>query len=86
MDIDCIDDQQKIVVGLKVQRPCIGRRGNKVDRPGIFRVGDIHNSHAIAEHVTYVGMSFVDHDLHTIAAISLIRVANEFDVFAWKVL
>jgi hypothetical protein len=79
-DIRRIDRQQQVVVGLQMKRTRIGRRRDEVDGLRLPGVADIGDGEAVAEHMADKGMALVHHDLHAVAATSLIGMADEFDV------
>ncbi len=75
-----VDDEQLVLGGLQMQRPGVVRRGDMFDRFGIRRVSDVDDREALGEDVADVGVAFVHHDLHAIAAPALVAVADEAHV------
>src|SRR5579875_3659208 len=68
-------------MSLKMERPRVRGCWQKIDWPGMARIAYIHYSDPIAEHVTNISISPVNHNLYPISSSSLIRITDEVDVF-----
>jgi hypothetical protein len=75
-----IDDQEQIVVGLKMDVPRAGRGGDVLDRARILGIAHVDDAEAFREHVPDIGVAAVHHDLDAVGPAALIAMADEAHV------
>jgi hypothetical protein len=64
-------------MGLKMDVPCVRRRGHVFDRARILRVANVNHAEALREHVANIGVAVVDHELDPVGTAALIGMAND---------
>jgi len=72
-----IDDEQQVVMRLQVDVPCVRWRRHISDGRGPARVEHIHDTEALREHMTNIGVTAMHHQLHTVGTAALVAVANQ---------
>jgi hypothetical protein len=76
-----VDDQQKIVVRLKVKCPGVGRRRDVLHVFGMGGIADVYDGEALGEDVTDISVATMHHDLDAVAPPTLIAVPDEAHIF-----
>ncbi len=75
-----VDHQQEIVVGLKVNVPGAGRRGQIGDRLRSARVAHVDHAEPLGEHVPDIGVAAMHHDLDAVGSPALVAPADQAQV------
>ena len=72
-----VDDEQQIAVGLQMDVPGAGRRGEIIRRLRVFRIAHVDDREALREHVADIGVATMHHDLHAVGPAALVGMADE---------
>ena len=79
VEVELVDDEEQILVRLKMDIPVFSERRYERDRLWIFRVAHIQHRKATGKDVGNVGVA-ARGDLNAVGASTLVRPRNEIDV------
>jgi hypothetical protein len=75
-----VDDEQQIVMGLQVDIPGAGRRGEVVHRARALGVAHVQHAEAFRKHMTDIGVAAMHHDLHAVGPAALVAMGKDAHV------
>ena len=75
-----VDDEQQIVMGLQVDIPGAGRRGEIIDRARTLGIAHVEHAKAFGEHVADIGVAAMHHDLHAVGPAALVAIGDDAHV------
>jgi hypothetical protein len=75
-----VDDEQQIVVGLQVDIPGAGRRGEVVHRARALGVAHVQHAEAFRKHMSDIGVAAMHHDLHAVGPAALVAMGQDAHV------
>ena len=72
-----VDHQQRIVLGLQMQAPGVRRRGDLVNRTGLYGVAHVDDAEPVGKDVPDIGMVPVHHQPHGVGTTALVTMSDQ---------